>query len=97
MRAHFRAFFQDTDRHLALLLSRELFQPDRRTQARWPGADDHDIVFHYLAFHGGVPTSSLPPSSGGRKKTIGGPTPGRHVPSVSISSGRTLNRSPTRP
>ena len=97
MRAHFRALFQDADGNLALLLGCQLFQPDRRTQARWPGADDHDIVFHYFASHGGVPTLSLSPSSGGRKKTIGGRRRAVTLPSVSISSGTTLNRSPTRP
>jgi hypothetical protein len=34
-----------------LLFGCQLLQPDRRTQARRPGTDDHDIVFHYLAFH----------------------------------------------
>ena len=34
MRAHFRALFEDADGYLALLLGRQLLQPDRRTQAR---------------------------------------------------------------
>ena len=45
MRADFRALFDDHHRNIGV----ELFQPDRRRQARRAGADDDDVEIHRFA------------------------------------------------
>jgi len=45
MRADFRAFFQNNDCRVGIIL----LQPDRSRQTRRTRADDHDIIFHALA------------------------------------------------
>ncbi len=54
MRAHLRAFLDDTHADVVVVLSRQLFESNRRRESRWAGADDYDIVFHRFA---------LPPSA----------------------------------
>ena len=51
MGADLGPLFDQRDGAFLLRGSRELFQPDRRGQARRPAADDDDVVFH--AFAGG--------------------------------------------
>src|SRR3546814_457984 len=43
------ALLQDADGDLPAGFRRKLLQPDRGGQARGPGADDHDVVFHGFA------------------------------------------------
>ncbi len=48
MRADLGALLDDDDREFLI----DLLQVDRRGEARRPGADDHHIEFHRLAFDG---------------------------------------------
>jgi hypothetical protein len=45
MRANLRALFQ----HHHVEIGIELFEPDRRRQARRPRPDDHNVIVHFLA------------------------------------------------
>ena len=45
MRADLGAFFDHDDAQIGI----ELLEPDRRRQAGWAGADNHDVEFHGLA------------------------------------------------
>ena len=50
VRPDFGALFQHADFDLAARLLGQLFQPDRRAQARRAAANDDDIIFHAFAF-----------------------------------------------
>ena len=55
MGAHLGALLEDADAEFHIMLERQLLQPDRRRQPGRAGADDHHVVLHRVAFHGGLP------------------------------------------
>ena len=54
VRADLRALLEDADGDFVARLRRELLQTDRRREAGGAAADDHDVVFHGFAWHGGI-------------------------------------------
>jgi len=51
VRADFAAFLDQADRNFLAVLDGQLFQPDRRAEARRASAYDHDVEFHGFALH----------------------------------------------
>ena len=47
VRANFATLFEDDDGEIGI----ELFQPDRGSQSRRPGAHDNNVEFHALTFN----------------------------------------------